>query len=165
MLYTAKGVRVHREELSLLLDRLSWSWRKKKKNQKIFRHADPFSGPMQEWTHMKSHRNEMFTVNPVWGWNESSCLCDFIAEVWIWLHSSCAHYRFPFRNLQLWDPCLSTLSFIVTSLQILLSYAPFFSTRYVKVQLFRQKVCGVQCTFRTISLDFISQFRVGFELT
>lgn len=48
-------------------------------------------------------------------------------------------------------------------LQILLSYAPFFSTRYVKVQLFRLKVGVVQSTFRASSLGFVSRFRVGFE--
>lgn len=71
----------------------------------------------------------------------------FLSETFSCEAHACAHY------------------FIVTSLQILLSYAPFFSTRYVKVQLLRLKVGVAQCVFRTSSLGFVSWFRVGFEWT
>lgn len=45
----------------------------------------------------------------------------------------------------------------MTSLQIPLSCAPFFSTRYVQVQLFRLEVAVVWCVFRISSLGFVSR--------
>jgi len=39
----------------------------------------------------------------------------------------------------------------------------FFSSRYIKVQLFKLKVGVLRCLFRTFALGFISRFRVGFE--
>lgn len=58
----------------------------------------------------------------------------------------------------------------MTSLQILLSYTPFFSTRYVKVQLFRLKVGVCACSEPPLWVSFpgsglgLSELRSGGEL-
>lgn len=155
MLYTAKGVRAPREVQCLPLDHLMEPKNKTKYKRTDFQAHRPFL-----WTSARMNACEITQdwnsyCKPGWGWTESSCLRGFLAEIWIWLHLACARYCFPSRNLQLW--ALYTRSCVVTSLQIPLSCAPFFSTRYVQVQLFRLEVAVVWCVFRISSLGFVSR--------
>lgn len=94
---------------------ISWRWRtKQNKKRTNFQAHKPFlqtrAGAENHTgmkSHMKSHRNEMLTVNPVWGWNESSTA--LLSETCSCENRACAHrvsLCHPFRY------CYHTLLFL-----------------------------------------------------